>query len=50
MTLQDVSYIDDGFKRVDVLGVVLCKDVAFESGRAELERSDSHGEARRVDI
>jgi hypothetical protein len=26
MTLQDVSYADNGLKRVDVLGVVLCKE------------------------
>jgi hypothetical protein len=25
MTLQDVSYTDDGLKRVDILGVVLNK-------------------------
>ena len=26
MTLQDVSYADGGLERVDILGVVLCKE------------------------
>jgi len=26
MTLQDISYTNDGLERVDILGIVLCKN------------------------
>jgi hypothetical protein len=51
MTLQDISYTNGGLKRVDILGVVLCKilDEILHSNYIDT-RNDSHEEAKRVDI
>ena len=50
MTLQDVSYADDCLKSVDILGVVLCKDMMRYASESEPEGHDLHGEAKRMNI